>query len=125
MDARNRRTLRSELGIRIPAGIEQDKNRTDMVLRGDGQELIDTLCEARGVLLPEEVVQKNPHGLHAHTFRPSQFLVDLIGIKSFGLPHLEFINCSGGQVVFLLSPHVLFFSTAIPPLSTSLHDSYA
>src|SRR5206468_8789795 len=56
--ARNRRMLWSEFRIWIPTGIEQHKNRADVVLRRDAQEGINSLLKAPGVLLPEEIVQK-------------------------------------------------------------------
>ena len=39
MHAGNRRMLRAELGMRIPAGVEEHKDRADVMAGGDGEEL--------------------------------------------------------------------------------------
>ena len=69
------------LGKRVPAGIEQNKNRTDFMPGRDGQKSIDPLPEAGGVLLPQQIVQKHPHGIHAQALRPAQFPVNLLRVE--------------------------------------------
>src|ERR1035438_6516760 len=44
--------LRPQLGMRIPARVEEDKNRTDVVPRRDCKKRINSLSKALRVLLP-------------------------------------------------------------------------
>src|SRR6202022_4440658 len=60
--------------------------------RRDRQELVNALLKTGGILLPEQVVQEDAHGVHAHRFSPSQFLFDLFGIKRRLLPHLQLVD---------------------------------
>src|SRR6202022_2706491 len=75
MHPRNRRVLRSEMRFWIPAGIKQYKDGLDAMTRGYLEEGIHAACESLGVLLPEQIVQKHPHGVHAELLRPSQLQV--------------------------------------------------
>ena len=69
--------LRAEPRRGIPTGIEEHEERADVMARGDGQELVDALAKSGGVLLPEQIVEKDAHGVHAHGFGPAEFFVDL------------------------------------------------
>ena len=60
--------------------------------RRDSQETVDALLKPGCILLPEQVVQKDAHGVHAHRFRPSKFSFDLRRIEGGVLPHLQLIN---------------------------------
>ena len=44
----------------------------------DGEKGVDALLEAVGVLLPEEVVEEDAHGVHADGFGPAEFAVDAL-----------------------------------------------
>ena len=48
--------LRTQTRQRIPAGIEEHKHGTDMMLRRDGQEPVDARLKTACILLPEQVV---------------------------------------------------------------------
>jgi hypothetical protein len=50
---------------RVPDRIEEHEHRADVVPRGDVQEHVNALPKAGRVLLPEQVVQEDPHGVHA------------------------------------------------------------
>src|SRR5713226_1372499 len=63
-----------------------------MMLVRDLKELIHPPKKPGGVLLPQEVVQKHPHGVHAQVLRPTQFAVDRRQIKCVRLPHLQLID---------------------------------
>src|SRR5258708_39675249 len=65
------RMLRSQLRIRIPAGIEQHENSSDMVLIRDREVSRYPCFERVLVLLPEQVVQEYAHGVHAEAFGPT------------------------------------------------------
>src|SRR5579862_794987 len=91
--------LRPELGKWIPAGIKKYEQGTDVVFGSDGNESVDSLFEAGGILLPEQVMQEHAHGVHAQAFGPAEFLVDLLRIESGCLPHLEFVDRVGWYVV--------------------------
>ncbi len=62
-------------GIGLPAGVEEDQQRLDVMLRGDAKEVVEPFGEALGVLLPELILQKDAHGVHADGFGKTQFLV--------------------------------------------------
>src|SRR5712692_5427545 len=79
--------------MRIPAGIKEDKYRTNVMTRSYIQKRIDSLLEPSRVLLPEEVVQKYAHRVHAKSLGPTQFFVDLLRIESVRLPHFKFVDC--------------------------------
>src|SRR5947207_2631459 len=70
MDAGNWGMLRAEMRQRIPAGVEEDKHRTNVMARGDGQEAVEALLKAGGILLPKQIVQEDAHGVHAEGFGP-------------------------------------------------------
>src|ERR1043166_937278 len=90
--ARARLALFSELRIRIPHGVEEHEHRSDLVFRGDGEKLIQATLEAFRVLLPEQVVKKDAHRVHAETFRPTELEIDSLRIERVRLPHLELID---------------------------------
>ena len=104
-----------EFWKRVPTGIEQHEYRTDVVLGSNVQEDIDALLESAGVLLPEQIVQEHTHRIHAQTFRPAEFFVDLLRIERLRLPHLKLVDGIRRNVVaanepwLLLIPRVGFF----------------
>src|SRR5207248_11468536 len=95
----------------IPAGIKKNKQRANVVLRGNSQELVNALLETVGVLLPEQIVQKNAHCVHAQRFGPTQFLVDFVRIKRSILPHFQFIYGGAWDVIAPYIPLLLRIST--------------
>src|SRR5215831_14874328 len=115
MHARDRWALRTQLGLRIPARIEKNKQGTDVVLRRDREELVETLLKSIGVLLPEQIVQEDAHRVHAQVLGPAQFFVDLLRIEGAGLPHLQFIDGVGGNEIAANQPRLL-----LVPLSSFL-----
>jgi hypothetical protein len=70
----------------------------------------------RRILLPEQVVQEDAHGVHAQTFRPAQLLVDLLWIESLRLPHFQLVDCIRRNVVAAHQPGLL----RIPAIGLSL-----
>ena len=94
--------LDSELWTWVPARIKQHKERFDVVTRGNFQKLSDSLFEALRIFLPYQVVQKDAHRVHSHVFRPTEFLVDLSGIETLRLPHLQLVDRIGRDVI---TPH--------------------
>jgi hypothetical protein len=72
--------------------------------RRNGQESVDALPEARRILLPEQVVQEDAHGIHAHRFRPAEFPVDLDRIEGRFLPHLQLVDRRLGHVIAANQP---------------------
>src|SRR5467141_1083067 len=107
VDAGARVTLLAELRIRVPAGIEQNKKRFDVVFRRDLEKGIDTLAKSFRVLLPRKIMEKNAHGVEADGLCPAKLEVDALGIEGICLPHLEFIDCSRGNVVAPHEPRLL------------------
>jgi hypothetical protein len=77
------------------------------VSRGDVEEAIDSLAIADGILLPRQVVQKHPHCRHPETLGPAELLFDRLRIERLGLPHLEFVDRRGRNVVAADQPRLL------------------
>ena len=77
------------------------------MLRCNRQKLIDALLKPGRILLPQQVVQEHPHGIHTHAFGPAQFLVDLSGIERGVLPHLQLVNRVLWNVVASNQPWLL------------------
>src|SRR3974390_2629256 len=75
--------------------------------RRDGEERIDALLKALRVLLPQKVVEEDAHGVQADALGPTQFAVDGGLIEGVGLPHLEFVDRSGGEEVCADGPWLL------------------
>jgi hypothetical protein len=91
--------LLAELGLGVPHAVEEDEHRADVVLLGDGEELVDAVEEAGFVLLPEEVVEEDAHGVEAEALGPAEFSVDGAEVERVGLPHLELVDRAAGDVV--------------------------
>ena len=89
---RLRRPLHAEARRRIPAGIEQHKDDSDLVSFRDVEELLHALHEAVGVLLPKHMVQVYPQRIEADRSGPAQLAIDRHRIERLGLPHLELID---------------------------------
>ena len=75
------RMLRPEFGMRIPAGVEEHKDGADMMAGGDGQEGVDSLLKALRILLPQQIMQKDSHGVHADALGPAQLAVNRCGVE--------------------------------------------
>src|SRR5437763_7828432 len=73
----------------------------------DIEELLYALLESFRILLPQQVVEKYAHGVHAELLRPTQLQVDAPRIKSVRLPHLELIDGVVWDVVAAQRPGLL------------------
>jgi hypothetical protein len=104
MDSRYRRTLRAELRHRVPDRVEDHKHRADVMPGGDVQEVANAPPEAYRVLLPQKVVQKNPHRIHTQRLGPGELLFDLGRIERLLLPHLQLVHGRTGHVVAAHEP---------------------
>src|SRR5215469_7058039 len=107
MHARNRWMLRTQPRVWVPAGVEENKDGADVMLRGDGQKLVDATPETLLILLPRQVVEEHAHGVHANAFSPAEFAVDLVRIEGVRLPHLELVNCIGWYEIRAHRPGLL------------------
>lgn len=77
-----------------------------MVFCSDGQESVEPLLES-GCILPKQVMQENPHRIHAQAFGPAEFLVDLLWIERFRLPHFELVRGARRKVVATDQPRLV------------------
>src|SRR5262245_20893218 len=59
----------------------------------------DALFEAGRILLPEQVMQEDPHGIHSYRFGPAELFVDLERVERRLLPHFELVDRRLGYVV--------------------------
>src|SRR5580704_2059873 len=98
--------LLSDLGIGIPNGIKEYKERPDFMFLRDGQKNVEALFESLAILLPEQVVQEHAHGVQSERFRPPEFFVDALGIESRGLPHFQLVDGRGWNVVATNQPRL-------------------
>jgi hypothetical protein len=62
------------------------------MFRADREKRIHPLPETGRILLPQQIMQEDPHGVHAQPLGPPQLLVDLLRIKRRRLPHFEFVD---------------------------------
>lgn len=103
----DRRMLRPKFRLRIPAGVEQNKQRFDVMPRRNLQELIDAFLEALRILLPQQIMKEDAHRVHPRVLGPPKFLVNLGGIECLCLPHLEFVDGIGRNVIAANDPWLL------------------
>lgn len=100
------RPLPTRSGERVPAGVEQDKERFDVVSRRDGDELREPGLETGRVLGPQQVVEEDSHGVEPVKPRKAQLVVDAPGIVCAWLEHLELVDGVRGDVVCTDEPAV-------------------
>ncbi len=105
--ARRGRMLFAQFRIWIPTRIEQHKQRLDMVLVRNGQKRTHAFLKPRAVLLPKQIMQEHAHRRHAQTLRPTQLQVDPLWVERIRLPHLQFVNGVGRQIVAADRPRLL------------------
>jgi hypothetical protein len=116
----NERMLRAELWIRVTAGIEEYEDGPDVMLGGNGQKLIDAVLKACGILLPNEVVQEDAHGVHAQALCPPELAIDLRRIEGRCLPHFKFVDGVGVKEVCAHKPRLLLVPLIGPVLGPTL-----
>src|SRR5271170_155567 len=96
--------LRTEPGIRVPAGIEEDEDGTDVMSGGDDEKCVDAAPEALGILPPEQIVKKDAHRIHADALGPPKLFVDLLRVEGVSLPHLELVDCVARDKIAACQP---------------------
>ncbi len=87
-----------------------------MMPRCNRQKLVDALLKSGCILFPEQIMQKDAHGIHPHAFGPSEFPVDLFRIERRRLPHLQLIDRVFGNVVAAHQPGLLRVPIVCPLL---------
>ena len=98
--------LRAQTRLGIPAGIEQHKQRADVMPQSDGEKGVHAFLKTGCILLPQQVVEKNTHGIHAHRLSPGQLLIDLGRIEGCFLPHLQLVDRRSGRVIAAHQPRL-------------------
>src|SRR5258707_10974637 len=81
VNAGARVVLLAELWIGVPAGIEQNEERFDVVLRRNLEKGINALAKPFRVLLPSQIMKKTAHGVEADGLCPTEFEIDALGIE--------------------------------------------
>ena len=99
VDAGARGALLAEMRKRIPARIEENEENANVMSAGNGEKGIDAFLKTGSVLLPKEIVKKHAHGVEADGFGPAEFEVDALWVEGVGLPHFEFVDGRGRDVV--------------------------
>ena len=105
--SRNRFGLFAELEIRFPAVVKEDEHRLDLPAVGDFEVGFHSFQESGGILFPEQVVQIDPHKVHADAGGVAEFPADRLRIERFLLPHFQLIDCGGGGEVCAPVPDVI------------------
>jgi hypothetical protein len=70
------------------------------------EKLVHPLEKPRRILLPEQVVQKHPHGVHADALGEAEFTVDRRQVERIGLPHLKLIDGAARNEVAAHQPRL-------------------
>ncbi len=102
-----RRWLSSNRGIRIPAIIEENKQRPNLVLRSNLQKRRHPLLKSFRVSLISQIMEINPNRVHPNPFRPSQLPINRPRIPTLRLPHLQLVDRSRRQKVSPDNPRLL------------------
>jgi hypothetical protein len=84
--------LWTEFGMRVPAGIEENKDGSYMVTSSDREERINPVLESLGALFPNKIVEEDAHRVHAYAFSPTEFAVDSYRVECICLPHLKLVD---------------------------------
>ncbi len=99
--------LRTEARVGLPAGIEEDKNRTDVVLCRDRKKLVETPARGPWIVQPPLVLQKDAYGVHPDGLGHAQLFVIQRRIECGVLKHLQFVDGIGRHVVGPDQPRLL------------------
>lgn len=91
--------LFAQLGVGVPAGVEEHQDGPHARAGANAQEGVDAVFESRGILLPQQVVQEYPQRVHAESGGQYQFVFDGSGVEGFRLPHFQLVDGIGGDVV--------------------------
>src|SRR5690349_19986939 len=118
--ARSRRALFAELRIGIPNRVEENEDRLDLELRRNREKVILATLTTLRLMLPQQIVQKDAHRIHAETFSPTESEIDPLWIERVGLPHLELIGRGSRVVVTTDDPRLLRIPVARLLLRPSL-----
>src|ERR1700727_1472651 len=77
------------------------------MLARDDQELIHPLLKSGRILLPQKIMKKDTHGIHAESLGPSEFAIDFRWIECGGLPHLQFVISVRRKIIRTHEPGLL------------------
>src|SRR6185312_15797660 len=102
--------LFSEFRIWVPHRIQKYKSDADVMFIRNFKKLIHSVQQIGAVSLPQQIVQKDTHGIHSQGLRPSQFTVNLRQIESVRLPHFQFVDCAAWDEIAADKPRL----TGIP-----------
>ena len=80
----------------------EGRQRPDLVLVAQLQELRETLLESRRIRRVDEIGEEDPHRIESQPLRKPQFTVDRLGIKGLGLPHFDLVDGRRGHII---TPH--------------------
>jgi len=107
MYPRDRRMLRSKFRVRLPAGIEQHQDRSNVMLCGDGKKRVEAGLESFRILFPELILKKHTDRVHPDRLRHSQLSVIQCRVERRCLEHLQFVDGVGRDIVCANEPGLL------------------
>src|SRR5262245_10288865 len=97
VDVRAGCTLFSRFGARVPDAVEEHEYHPDAMPVADREELLDAIQIT--FLLPQEVVEEDPHAVEAEPGRIAELPIEDLGIEAVRLPHLELVDRRRGSEV--------------------------
>lgn len=88
----------------VPAVVEEDKDRDDVMFFCDLQILVHAIFESCGILLPGQVVEEDAHAVQSDGCGVAQFTIDGTRIEAGSLPHFELVDRRAGDEVAAPEP---------------------
>jgi hypothetical protein len=76
----------------VPAVIKKNKNGFYVPVVCNPEVLVHPLLKSGGILLPCQMMQKNPHAIKTDTLGITQLPGDRSAVKTIRLPHFQLIN---------------------------------
>jgi hypothetical protein len=73
----------------------------------DLKKCLYAFLKALGILPPRKIMKENAHRVQANRFGPTEFKINSLRIERIGLPHFEFVDSRGGNVVATHEPRLL------------------
>lgn len=93
------RALAAGFRQRVPARVEQDEQRLDVLARRDRDELREPAAETRSVGGPQLIVKEHAHGVHPDPLGHAELAGDTACVVGSRLEHLELVDRRGGDIV--------------------------
>ena len=71
-----------------------------------GEEVVNPVEESRGVILPQQIMQKNPQRVEPRTGSPAKFAVNGLGLEGIALPCFQLVDGVSQAIVTADQPQL-------------------